>query len=36
METFELGPKEYAAWVETEIERQRMIVEKFAEKAPAR
>lgn len=32
MESFELGPAEYAAWVEKEIERQRQIVEKFAEK----
>jgi len=36
METFELGPKEYTAWVEKEIERQRQIVEKFAEKSPAK
>ena len=32
METFELGPKEYAAWVDKEIDRQQQIVAKFAEK----
>jgi tripartite-type tricarboxylate transporter receptor subunit TctC len=36
METFELGPEEYAAWALREIERQRQIVERFAEKAPAK
>ncbi len=36
MEAFELGPKEYTAWVQKEIDRQQQLVAKFAEKPEAK